>query len=223
MRGFVVTIERTANNRNTAFPVTDNFVRIGNLAYPITHSFVVGESWVDNPNAPAILECYNFVFMPPIVPIFTHFRTGGIFRASMKYSFSNYPIVSSGGWTEGPFIAQYLQETYGEEPIGTWGLDLVYYGIGYYGNGSGDGPGTILPAIPPVKTLITQSWRNPNVGTVYRPDPTTPDFVIIGDGWFSNDWWSTFQSSHLRGTLISLCGYTTGNGNLMESSAALTH
>ena len=50
---------------------------------------------------------------------------------------------------------------------------------------------SIPPEIPPVKTITTQSWRSPNVGSIYRPDPDVPDMVIVGDGWFSSDGFSS--------------------------------
>ena len=193
---------QTINSRNIAYPVTDNFVRIGNVAYPITHSFVVGERWIEDPNAPAILECYNFIYTPPEVPIFTHFSTGSNFRASMIHSFSNYPIITEHDRTQGPFSIQLLQETSGPEYDlqGHSGLDYVYYGIGYYSSTEHDRTGSILPIIPPVKTITTQSWRSPHVGTIYRPDPDFPDWVIVGDGWFSNEGWSNSTSTSVWGT-----------------------
>ena len=56
-------------NHNIAYPVNDNFVKVGKFLYPITHSFVVGESWILDPEAPAILECYNII--PPLRPLNT--------------------------------------------------------------------------------------------------------------------------------------------------------
>ena len=55
---------QTYSQKNTAYPVTDNFVKIGKVAYPITHSFVIRES-CENQNVPVILECYNT--LPPFI------------------------------------------------------------------------------------------------------------------------------------------------------------
>ena len=196
---------QATNINNIAYPITNNLVRVGNLLYPIKHSFVVGERWVEDPNAPAILECYNFVYRPPPVPQLTHFRTSNNFRASMKYAFSNYPTITEfdslfgRDWTIGPHILQYLQETRGPdyEPISSCGLDSVYYGIGYYTTDIHEERKVSLPPIiPPIRTITTQSWRSPNVGTIV-PDPDIPDLVIIGDGWFANEGWSNHSPPHL--------------------------
>ena len=161
----------------------------------------MGERWVHDPDAPAILECCNWVYMPPVVPLYTHFRNGGNFSASMKYAFSNYPIITEFGTTEGPHAFQDLQETRGYEPSGGWGLDSVYYGIGYSNfrrYDDGERKVSIPPIIPPVKTITTQSWRNPHVGTIWRPDPDDPSYEIVGDGWFSNSGWTNIYTHRPR-------------------------
>ena len=178
---------QTLNMSNIAFPITDNFVKIGNLAYPIKHSFVVGERWIEDPNAPAILECYNYVYTPPVVPIWMHFRTSGNFYASMKYSFSNYPIATLYETVQGPYSMQRLDETEGTyySPVPGSGLDKVFYGVGYHTICDWQ-KSSFPPVKPPVKTLTTQTWRSPNVGTIWRPNPDLNDWTVIGDGWFSN-------------------------------------
>lgn len=45
----------------TPFFVTDNFVKIGDFAYPITHSFIVGEQWIPDLGVLIALESYNAV------------------------------------------------------------------------------------------------------------------------------------------------------------------
>ena len=171
-------------------PPAEGMVRQKTL-FPITNKFAISDA-----DSPAILECYNFVIMPPAVPQWTHFRIGNNFRASMKYAFSNYPTVtwfggSLGNLTIGPHSMQYLQETHSPEPYGASGFDSVYYGIGYYpANLYDERKVSIPPVMPPVKTIATQSWQSPNVGTIWRPDPDVPSFVMVGDGWVSSEGFS---------------------------------
>ena len=178
------TQERSVAQRNNAYPVTDNFVKIGNLAYPITHSFVIGEQWVEDPNAPAILECYNFVYTPPWIPAQTISRTSGNFYASMKYAFSNYPIITEGdsmtGFSsEGPYALQWLQELT-ESFFPGESFDFVAYGIGFYHPNKDVPP---LGAIPPVRKIDTKTWQGPNVGTICNPFPGWYD---VGTLWQAN-------------------------------------
>ena len=170
--------------RKPAYPVTDDFVKIGSLAYPITHSFVVGERLVDDPNAPAILECYNFIYFPKAVPLFSYYRSSGNFNCSMTYALSNYPIRTASPWgdTEGPYNIQPLQEL-NEHFEDCVDFDKVHFGIGYsHTSGS-----TSSGFFPPVKHVTTKSWGAPRVGTVSVPFPDLPHVTNKGVVWFANE------------------------------------
>ncbi|MDR2570542.1 MAG: hypothetical protein LBD23_09630, partial [Oscillospiraceae bacterium] len=98
------------------FLVTDDFVKIGNFAYPITHSFIVGERWVHDSCEHAILECYNT--MPPMRPLNTSYSAFS----------SNYGVVSEtftfacNNMTDSHclFVGQ-LSHEYG----GSWAIEYV--------------------------------------------------------------------------------------------------
>lgn len=94
---------QNANVFGKPFLVTNDFVKIGDLAYPITHSFIVGEQWV---HGPGILECYN---VPPLVPLNiggSAFSSNyGIVTESFTFACNN--ITDAHCWWEGQISNEY--------------------------------------------------------------------------------------------------------------------
>ena len=110
MRANMTAKNQTLNMINIAFPITDNFVKIGNLAYPIKHSFVVGERWVEDPNAPAILECYNTLpfFIGPL-NFFPAAPAAGLNKSTISLTFAHAGLIT--GSVASGFITEHA---YGE-------------------------------------------------------------------------------------------------------------
>jgi hypothetical protein len=165
------------------FLVTDDFVKIGNIAYPITHSFIVGERWVHDSCEPAILECYNT--MPPMRPLNT----------SHSAFSSNYGVVSGtftfacNNMTDSHclFVGQ-LSHEYG----GSWAIeyDLVVIGAtpsGIWQDTSSPWYNPDFTARQTVRIDQFAGENNKKITLAYHSPSRGTGEYVSGNNWTRND------------------------------------
>jgi len=140
----IIIPQNTAIHGKTPFLVTDDFVKIGNLAYPITHSFIVGEQWVRDPGAPTIIECYNTFLSRPLNTSHWAFAGGGDSTSeSMTFAYS-------GAFT-GSSVSGFVTMEYGGNRQFGWSVHTHAYVIGRMPTstpGRGTPPGALVKCTP---------------------------------------------------------------------------
>ena len=160
----------SSSPNHIAYSVTDDFVKIGNMAYPITHSFIVGErwaepDWIDTFDG-LILECYNCAaFLPAARPGSTysmycaHTHINGAYPLSPQYN------IWAGQWVW-------------DEREGRWVEDFINY---VSTNNTGLAIGSISSVqgwniISATRSILNIEYR----GIPYFPD-TSPGFLRAYD------------------------------------------